>query len=108
VSIRIRDSNIYPIKGNEHMLHLATLTKGLRDFWVMIAVSGPCKGKCYIEEYCVTMIDYSKDVFGHFKFIEDDDLAEELARFAERHKLTDIAARSSEMCETGLGRVVFG
>jgi hypothetical protein len=106
--IRITDKNIYPIPGNPHMLHLATLSKGLRDFWVMLAVAGQCKGKCYIEEYVPTTVSWSDDIFGNFKFIQSDEEAEELTRFAEHHKLTDISERASEMCETGLGHIVFG
>jgi len=106
--IKIKDRNIVPIPGNPHMLRLAILTKGIfREFWVMLCIAGEHKGKCYIEEYVSTMTLYSEDIYGNFKFIEEDKLAEDLTRFSELHKLTDIAERASEMSECGLGHVVF-
>jgi len=109
--LRVKNSNMFLIPNNEHMLHLGTISKGLREFWIMLCVSCPCiptcfrdcprKNKCYIEEYVATSVDFGKDVFGHFKMIEDDEFAEELARFAEKHKLTDMVSRMSELQELG-------
>lgn len=95
------------MEGNEHLLHLATLEKGLRIFCLMLCIAGEHKNKAYIEEYVINSIDYSKDVYGHYKFIEDDELAEELARFCEEKKLSDISVRASEMIECGLGKIIF-
>jgi hypothetical protein len=89
------------------MLRLGIITKGLREFWVMLCISGGCKGKCYIEEYVPTTVSWSDDIFGNLKFIIDDREAEDLARFAEQHKLTDISARANEIMETGKGRIFF-
>lgn len=106
--IIVKDSSIEPIEGNPHMLKLAILSRGLQEFWVMLCISGVHRGKCYIEEYVSTTIDFKGDIFGNFKFVQDDELAEELTRFAEDKKLTDMGARAGEMVETGLGRIVFG
>jgi len=73
----------------------------------MLCVSGPQKDKCFIEEYVPTSIDFKNDIFGNFKFIQNDEEAEELARFASDHKLTDISSRANEMVECGLGKIVF-
>lgn len=105
--IRILSKEIFPVPGNKHMLCLAKLGKGLREFWVLLCISGAHKNKCYIEEYVPTTISFSDDIFGNFKFIQNDEEAEELTRFAEHHKLTDMKERYGEMVETGLGKVVF-
>ena len=106
--LKIINKDIVPIPNNPHMLRLAILGKGLREFWVLLCISGAHKGKCYIEEYVPTTVSFSDDIFGNFKFIQDDEEAEELTRFCEQHKLSDMKVRSSEMIETGLGKVVFG
>jgi hypothetical protein len=66
------------------------------------------KGKCYIEEYVPTTVSFSEDIFGNLKFVEDDREAEDLVRFSEMHKLTDVAERANEMVECGLGKIVYG
>ncbi len=101
MSLKLSSSNLFLLENNEHMLHLGTITQGLREFWVMLCVQGEHNGKCYIEEYVPTSISFNDDIFGHFKFIKDDELAEELARFAERKKLTDIPSRINELKELG-------
>jgi hypothetical protein len=108
VAIRLLDKNIQLIPGNAHMLRLARLSRGLKEYWLMICIAGLHSGKCYIEEYVPTTVSFSEDIYGHFKFIQDDEEAEELARFCQEHKLSDIAERSSEMVESGLGHIVFG
>jgi len=74
----------------------------------MLCISGAHKGKCYIEEYVPTTVSFSDDIFGNFKFIQDDEEAEELARFCEQHKLTDFSERTGEMVESGFGKLVLG
>lgn len=94
---QVKDSNIFPLPNNGHMLHLATITYGLREFIVMTCVRGPAKGNCYIEEVVLTSVDYSKDVFANFKFIDDDSLAFDLAKFAEEQGITDMKKRTQEL-----------
>lgn len=106
--LKIINKDIVPIPNNPHMLRLAIVSKGLKEFHLMLCISGAHKGKCYIEEYVPTTVDYKNDIFGNFKFIENDEEAEELARFCERHKLTDLQERTGEMVESGLAKVVFG
>lgn len=106
--LKIKNKDIFVIPNNPHMLCLGQISKGLREFWVLLCISGAHKGKCYIEEYVPTTVSFSDDIFGNFKFIQDDEEAEELTRFCELHKLSDISERAGEMVETGLGKVVFG
>lgn len=106
--LKLLNKNIFQIPGNPHMLCLGKIGKGLREFWCLLCIAGAHKGKCYIEEYVATSVDWKNDIFGNFKFIQDDEEAEELTRFAEMHKLTDIGERSGEMVESGMGKIVFG
>jgi hypothetical protein len=99
--IVITDSNVYPIDKNPHMLHICSLQRGLREYWVMLCVQGEHKGKCYIEELVPNTSSFKDDIFGNFKFIEDDDLALELAQFAQEHKLIDVAEKAAELADQG-------
>ena len=90
MKFKVKNSNIFPIPKNPHMLHLGTIEYGLREFIVMLCVWGEKSGKCYIEEVVLTTVDYTKDVFANLKFIQDDNLANDLAMFAEQNGLTDI------------------
>lgn len=84
--------------GNSHMLHLGTIEYGLREFVVMTCVgAGEHNGKTYIEEVVLTSQSYSEDVTAHCKFIEDDNLAFDLAKFAEEQGLTDMKKRAEEL-----------
>jgi len=76
------------------MLHLGTITYGLKEFVVMLDRTSQ---KAYIEEVVLTSQSFSEDITAHCKFIEDDNLAEDLARFAEEHKLTDMKERANEL-----------
>jgi hypothetical protein len=105
--LKLLSKDPFIIPGNPHMLCLGKVGKSLREFWVLLCVAGPHKGKCYIEEYVATNIDFKNDIWGNFRFVADDEEAEELTRFAERHKLTDIAARSNELVERGMGQIIF-
>ena len=88
--MKVKNSNIFPLPGNPHMLHLGTIEKGLQEFIVMACIRGSHRGKVFIEEAVLTTVDWSKDVFGNCKFIQDDALAEDLAKFAEMKGLTDM------------------
>ena len=105
--IRLLDKNIGPIPGNPHMLRLARLSRGLSEYWLMLCISGAHEGECYIEEYVPTTVFFSEDIYGHFKFIEDDEEAEELVRFCREHKLIDLEERTGEIMESGFGQMVF-
>jgi hypothetical protein len=83
------------------MLHLGTIEYGLREFIVMTCIQGPQKGNTYIEEVVLTNVDYTKDVFANCAFIEDDNLAFDLAKFAEETGLTDMKKRTEELGDTG-------
>jgi len=83
------------------MLHLGTINKGLQEFIVMLCTKGPERGKVYIEEAVLNAVDLTKDVFAYCKFISDDALAEDLARFAEMKKLTDMKRISNCLLDQG-------
>ena len=72
------------------MLHCATISEGLREYVAMLCIRGPKKGQVYIEEAVLHSVDYSKDVYAGFKFIEDDNLANELAEFCRVNNLIDM------------------
>lgn len=97
----IKDSNIFPLPNNKHMLHLATIGYGLREFIVMTCVMGPHKGKTYIEEVVLNGTSIKDDVWANLKFIQDDNLAFDLAKYAEDTKLTDMKTRLNELGDRG-------
>lgn len=83
------------------MLHLGTIGSGLREYIVFTCITGPHKGKTYIEEVVLESKDFTKDVFANLKFISEDALAEDLAHFAEQSGITDMKARAEELISTG-------
>jgi hypothetical protein len=97
----VKDSNLFKLPNNPHMMHLATISYGLREFIVMACIEGNHKGKCYIEEVVLESRDFSKDVWANCKFISDDNLAFDLAKFAEDKGLTDMKKRFNELNEKG-------
>ncbi len=102
MSFVVKDSNMFKMPGNPHMLHLATITYNppnsvSREFVVMACIAGPSNGKCYIEEVSLNMVDLTGDVWANLKFIDDDNLAFDLAKFAEEKKLTDMKSRFAEL-----------
>lgn len=102
---KVKDSNIFPMPGNPHMLHLATIMYGLREFVVMLWAKA---GKCYIEEVVINTVDWTSDVFANLKFIDDDNLAFDLAKFAEEKGLTDMKKRTEELIDQGKQRWIIG
>lgn len=95
--LKVKDSSLYLLPGNSHMLHLGTIQDSLKEYVVMLCISGMHKGKCYIEELVPTMISGKEDIYGNFKFIQDDTLAHDLARFADEKGLTDVRGRMDEI-----------
>jgi hypothetical protein len=99
MSFKIKNSDLFLLPGNNHMLHLATIGSGLREFIVMMCVRDPhwvtpdsrqsYRGRIYIEEAVLESKDFSKDVWANLKFIAEDNLANDLANFAQEHHLLD-------------------
>lgn len=87
--LSLKDTNIFPMPKNPQMLHLASVGYGLREFVAMLCVydaNATCieddkAGNLYIEELVTTSVDFTKDVYGHFKFIEEDHLVEDIVDF---------------------------
>lgn len=84
---KVKETNLFLLPGNPHMLHVATITYGLREFIFMLDHTTQ---KMYIEEVVLESTDFEKDVWANMKFIEDDNLAFDLAKFAEDEKITDM------------------
>lgn len=97
---RVKNSNQFPLPGNPHMLHLGTIGYGLREFLVMVCTHGSYKGNCYIEEVVLNTIDFDEDVYANCKFIDDENLAQDLAAFVEEQGLTDIKKQANELIDT--------
>jgi len=49
-----------------------------------------------------TTNDLAKEIVSNLKYIENEEEATELTRFAELHKLTDITERANELGDRGL------
>lgn len=97
----VKNKDIFPLPNNKHMLHLATIGYGLREFVVMVCRAGPHVQKCYIEEVVLNSVDFQKDVWANLKFISDDNLAADLAAFCEEKKITDMKERFNELGDRG-------
>lgn len=97
----LKNSNVFPLPGNEHFLHLGTIGYGLREFIVMACVRGTHQGKVYIEEVVLNSVNWTDDVFANLKFVDDDNLAFDLAKFVEEKGLTDMKKLSDRLISTG-------
>ena len=67
----------------------------------MHCTSGPAQGNTYIEEVVLTSVDFSKDVYANCKFIDDDNLAYDLAKFVEDKQLVDTKKIAEELIDRG-------
>ena len=85
--MKVINTNHFRLPGNEHMIHLASIQDSLREFILMIDTK---TSKAYIEEVVLESKDFSKDIWANLKFIEDDNLAHDLASFCEDKKLIDM------------------
>lgn len=90
--MKITNSSIFPLPYNTDFIHLGTILDNGKEYFVFVSVRGSCKGKCYIEEF--------HSISNSLTFIEDDNLAIDLARFAEEKGITDIPKRITELGET--------
>lgn len=84
--------------GNGHLIHMGTITMGMREFVVMVHVQN---SKAYIEEVVLTTLSFEEDVTANCKFIDDDNLVHDLAAFAEEHKLLDIKRIMNTLIDSG-------
>lgn len=98
----VKNSNLFSLKNNPHILHLATIGYGLREFCALACIAGLSKGKVYIEELVVNTVDFTQDIYANFKFISDDNLANDLTNFCTEKGLLDVAKRMTEGLETGV------
>ena len=98
---KLKSSDIFPIPLNKHMLHLGTIGYSLREFMVTACVRGPQRGQVYIEEVVLNTVNWTEDVFANLKFVSDDNLANDLAKYAEMNGLTDMKKVADRLISTG-------
>lgn len=91
-------TNLFLIPDNNHMIHLATIQRGLKEFIVMLDRRTQ---KVYIEEVVMNNISSNDDTWASFKFIEDDNLALDLAKFCEEQKIIDMVKVSNYLVDQG-------
>ncbi len=96
---QIKDTNYFFLPGNKHMLHLASISYSLREFILMLDITTQ---KTYIEEVVLESKDFSQDVWANLKFIQDDQLAEDLAAFCQDRKLIDVKRIQERLIDQGL------
>jgi hypothetical protein len=87
MGFQLKDTNIFLLPGNSHMIHIATIAYGLREFVAMLDKNTQ---RFYIEEVVLHSVDFTQDVWANFKFIDDDSLAFDLAKFCEEKKVLDM------------------
>lgn len=97
----LKNSNIFPLPGNPHMLHLGTIGYGLREFIAMLCIAGPKAGNLYIEEVVLNTVDFTSDVFANCKFIDDDNLAADLAEYVDEQGLRDVKKITDVIIDMG-------
>lgn len=85
MAFTIVNTNLFVLPGTDsRFIHLASVHDGLREY--MCFLDGVTQ-KCYIEEI----------TGGSLKFIEDDNLAFDLAKFCDDKKITDMK-KIMELC----------
>lgn len=94
----VKNTNYFLLPGNPHMVHIATIGYGLREF---VAMLDRTTQKFYIEEVVLESKDFQKDVWANFKFIDDDSLAIDLAKFCEDKKLLDMKRIQEVLIDQG-------
>lgn len=112
----IKNSDLFLLPGNPHMLHLATIGYGLREFVAFVCIKNPplselngvsYVGNCYIEEAVLESKDLTHDVFAHLKFIDDNSLAHDLAKFATEHNILNIPEQLNKIATYPKYRHIF-
>jgi len=94
----LKNTNLFLLPGNQHMLHVATIGYGLREFILMVDRS---TAKMYIEEVVLETKDFDKDVWANLKFIQDDALANDLSEFCDKEGLRDIKKIAEKLIDMG-------
>jgi hypothetical protein len=105
MKFKLTDTNIFVLPGNPHMIHIATIAYGFREF---VAMLDSRTQKFYIEEVVLTTKDFAKDVWANFKFIDDDLLASELAAFCNEKKVQDMKRIQETILDQQSTRAVPG
>lgn len=101
------NTDLFVLPGNPHMLHCATISEGLREYVAILCIRGPKKGNVYIEEAVLHSMDYSKDVYAGFKFIQEDKLAEELAEYCRVNNLIDMKKIAETLIDSNRAKLIL-
>ena len=105
--MRVINTNLFPLPGNPHMLHVCTIQDSLREYVAMLCIKGNKAGQIYIEEVVMHTVDFSKDVWAGCKFIEDDNLANELAEFCRVNNLIDMKKIADTLFDSGKAHLIL-
>lgn len=97
-AFKLKDTELFVMPGNPHMLHLGTIEYGFREFICMVDRNTT---KTYIEEVSLQTADNTGNVWCNLKFIEDDDLAFDLAMFCQDKGVTDMIAVANKLHAQG-------
>jgi hypothetical protein len=103
----LKNTDLFEMPGDDKFLHLASIGYGLREFIAFVCIRGDYKGQCYIEEVVLQSNSKKDDVTAHLKFIDDDNLAEDLMRYLEDKKLLDIPSRLNEIIDRGKSKWIM-
>lgn len=101
IRFSLKNTDLFLLPGNPHMLHIATINYGLREFILMLHRPA---SKMYIEEVVLESKDFSKDVWANMKFIEDDSLANDLAEYCNEQGLRDMGKITEKCIDMGKGQ----
>ena len=95
---KLKDTNLFLMRGNPHMLHVATIEYSMREFVLMLCRQN---AKQYIEEVVLQSADDTGNVWANVKYIEDDQLAEDLAAFCEEQGIRDMKKIAEKCIDMG-------
>lgn len=96
---KLTNTNYFYLPGNKHMLHICTISCGFQEYICMLHVQ---TSQVYIEEVVLESKDLQKDVWANFKFIDDDNLAADLAAFCYDKQVLDIKRIHSVISDGGI------
>lgn len=78
MAFKLSSTNVYELPGtNARFIHIATVHNSLKEYICFIDTN---TNQCYIEDI----------TGGSLKFIEDDNLAHDIAMFLQHHGVTDM------------------
>ena len=104
---KLKDSNIFPLPNGwpapsgDKFLHVATVTKGFKEYIYFICIKGPSMGTAFLEEVVLISNSNSQEVSANLTRIHDENLKEDLAAFIHEKRLDDISQILNKVIDTG-------